>query len=316
MPRYLTRLRCCAGAWEPFRAADGTPFYLNTFEGSLSLSPPAPTPDMRGGLLCDEPGMGKTITVIALMLKSLRADAGLRHVHEVPPTPVVNHVGVRSRRWRASEEASPRVCLDSDATLIVCPSTMVDHWAYQIMRHTHRGALRVATVIKPSQMPSAAEMASLHVVVTTFDVLSKEYGLGSPAVGSKEWYGRNGTPGRGSLSWRYTDCHAPSTPSGAEEEKTLSSLAQVEWKRVVLDEGHVMGASSDSNKALMCARMQCGARWICTGTPTPSTPGSALGHLQGLFAFLNQEPFKSSDVGAPPHAPPPMRRCAECAPRN
>jgi hypothetical protein len=63
-----------AGAWEAFRAADNTPFYFSAVDGSISLEPPSLSPDVRGGLLCDEPGMGKTITVIALILKTLRAD--------------------------------------------------------------------------------------------------------------------------------------------------------------------------------------------------------------------------------------------------
>ncbi len=34
---------------------------------------------------------------------------------------------------------------------------------------------------------------------------------------------------------------------------------QVGWRRIVLDEGHVMGSSCDSNRALMCHQMQvCG----------------------------------------------------------
>ncbi len=40
-----------------------------------------------------------------------------------------------------------------------------------------------------------------------------------------------------------------------EERECMSALLRVAWRRIVLDEGHVMGASADSNKALMCAGM-------------------------------------------------------------
>lgn len=75
-----------------------------------------------------------------------------------------------------------------------------------------------------------------------------------------------------------------------------SALLGISWKRVVLDEGHVMGASSDSNKALILEALQARARWICTGTPTPATPASELMHLHGLMSFLSISPFASADV--------------------
>jgi hypothetical protein len=143
-----------AGAWEAFRAADNTPFYFSAVDGSISLEPPSLSPDVRGGLLCDEPGMGKTITVIALILKTLRADDDVVQNPPLAPfspkaaspagmlvmTPGGSSSSSSSSLLRSSrrssqrglfEAASPVSRLHSDATLIVCPSTMVEHWAYQ-----------------------------------------------------------------------------------------------------------------------------------------------------------------------------------------
>jgi hypothetical protein len=142
-----------AGAWEAFHAADNTPFYLSTVDGCISLEPPPLSPDVRGGLLCDEPGMGKTITVIALILKTLRADDEVvQNPSRAPfsPPKAASPAGMlirtpdrsnssssllrssrRSSQRGLFEAASPASRLHSDATLIVCPSTMVEHWAYQ-----------------------------------------------------------------------------------------------------------------------------------------------------------------------------------------
>ena len=157
-----TEFQQLAGAWEAFRAADNTPFYFSAVDGSISLEPPSLSPDVRGGLLCDEPGMGKTITVIALILKTLRADDDV--VQNPPLAPfspkaaspadlLIRTPGggssssssssslLRSSRRSSQrgifEAASPVSRLHSDATLIVCPSTMVEHWAYQARRNPH-----------------------------------------------------------------------------------------------------------------------------------------------------------------------------------
>ena len=44
------------------------PYWVDVVTGSLSTSPPVKYPDAPGGLLCDEPGLGKTVTALALTL--------------------------------------------------------------------------------------------------------------------------------------------------------------------------------------------------------------------------------------------------------
>ena len=45
--------------------------YLDTVNGGMEVESCPRVPDFRGGLFCDEPGLGKTITGIALVLKTL-----------------------------------------------------------------------------------------------------------------------------------------------------------------------------------------------------------------------------------------------------
>ncbi|XP_068664359.1 F-box protein At3g54460-like isoform X2 [Aristolochia californica] len=53
-----------------FSTEDGFTFYLNAVSGEI-LTAVAPTvTDFRGGMFCDEPGLGKTITTLSLILKT------------------------------------------------------------------------------------------------------------------------------------------------------------------------------------------------------------------------------------------------------
>jgi hypothetical protein len=47
---------------------------------------------------------------------------------------------------------------------------------------------------------------------------------------------------------------------------------QVHWLRVLIDEGHSLGASLGlTNKLAMAMQLRTARRWVMTGTPTPAT---------------------------------------------
>lgn len=69
-------------------------------------------------------------------------------------------------------------------------------------------------------------------------------------------------------------------------------LLQVHWLRVLIDEGHSLGASLGlTNKLAMAVQLTAQRRWVMTGTPTPATAAGAGCALQGthvhLVAFLS-----------------------------
>ena len=73
------------------------------------------------------------------------------------------------------------------------------------------------------KMVAAGVMAADYdIVLTTFDVLSKEWAVASPSNGSARWYELHGTAGRGSQSWRFS----PSDYKGVNAQTlVLSKLA-------------------------------------------------------------------------------------------
>ncbi|KAK3025254.1 hypothetical protein RJ639_044496 [Escallonia herrerae] len=53
-----------------FMTEDGFPFYVNTVSGEIVTGTGPTIRDFRGGMFCDEPGLGKTITSLSLILKT------------------------------------------------------------------------------------------------------------------------------------------------------------------------------------------------------------------------------------------------------
>ncbi|KAL0910993.1 hypothetical protein M5K25_019093 [Dendrobium thyrsiflorum] len=53
-----------------FSTVDGFSFYINTVSGEISTGAVPTISDFRGGLFCDEPGLGKTVTALSLILKT------------------------------------------------------------------------------------------------------------------------------------------------------------------------------------------------------------------------------------------------------
>ncbi|XP_020598804.1 F-box protein At3g54460 [Phalaenopsis equestris] len=53
-----------------FSTVDGFLFYINAVSGEISTGAAPTISDFRGGLFCDEPGLGKTVTALSLILKT------------------------------------------------------------------------------------------------------------------------------------------------------------------------------------------------------------------------------------------------------
>lgn len=49
---------------------DGFQFNINVVSGEVSLGADPIVPDFKGGMFCDEPGLGKTVTTLSLILKT------------------------------------------------------------------------------------------------------------------------------------------------------------------------------------------------------------------------------------------------------
>eukprot|EP00946_MAST-07B_sp_MAST-7B-sp1_P004340 g4340.t1 len=118
--------------WERWEWADGgAPFYYMPCAGELRLEEP---PFTRGGLLCEEMGLGKTLEIISLILWSkINEPVGTidntKKSGWVTPDEAVKSGSSTWYDALSSLETNP-----SGATLIVVPSTLLGQWAAEIRK--------------------------------------------------------------------------------------------------------------------------------------------------------------------------------------
>lgn len=61
---------CRHPLFKEFTSKDGFSFYVNVVSGEITMDKLPLIKDFRGGMFCDEPGLGKTITSLSLILKT------------------------------------------------------------------------------------------------------------------------------------------------------------------------------------------------------------------------------------------------------
>ncbi|KAJ6785626.1 hypothetical protein PWT90_00499 [Aphanocladium album] len=122
-------------------------------------------------------------------------------------------------------------------------------WESQLSEHTVDGALKFARHHAKSKLTSFGDIAGVDVVLTTYHTLSAEW---------------------------------------SETGKTSSLLFSVKWKRIVLDEAHIIRNESSRMCRAMCS-LEAECRWAVTGTPIQNH----LSDLASLLKFIRAHPYET-----------------------
>ncbi|KAF5541231.1 rad8 Rdh54p [Fusarium mexicanum] len=136
----------------------GNEYYLSelfhTVTRDISLFRQAEA-SIKGGILAEEMGLGKTLEVLGLIL-----------LHQ------------RSRPLIQSEYESQAELTPSGATLIVTPPSLKDQWVSEIARHAPGLSVKVyegrKRISEADEQQATDELAGHDIILTTYSVLSSE----------------------------------------------------------------------------------------------------------------------------------------------
>ncbi|KAI0256048.1 SNF2 family N-terminal domain-containing protein [Lactifluus subvellereus] len=199
--------------WQ-YRKTGSKAYYYNI----VTKTPQEVPPVLGRGALCgDSMGLGKTLTMIALIL--------------------------------ATKNDVSSEC--SKSTLIVVPLSVLSNWEKQIQDHCVPNTLSYAVYYGTNRDMSAKDLQKYDVVITTYQTVVGEH---------------NGS----------TDGAA-----GKRRKKDTGRLFGVQWKRVILDEGHNIRNPKTKMAQSVCA-LNAQRRWVLTGTPIINSPQD----LGSILTFL------------------------------
>ncbi|KAI8811806.1 SNF2 family N-terminal domain-containing protein [Cladochytrium replicatum] len=194
----------------------------------------------------------------------------------------------------STTKVSPSIYLSS-STLVIVPDTLTRQWVSEINKHTDEGALKVLEIRNSDKIPPGVELIQFDIVIISMQRFGREerslsFNLDIPCK----------CPYAGAT--RVIDCKCP-TPS--PEKRAPSPLLCVRWFRVIVDEGHSMARSQNTNNTTKLARkLNFDRVWACTGTPLPFVTQhvsrkeiekqdlKAFEHL--CCQFLRVEPYAST----------------------
>ena len=129
--------------WAVRTLPDGTRAWYSRMLDKLTRDEP---PFVRGGFLCEEMGLGKTIVTLALVL--------------------------------ANPQRAPRASplISSRATLVICAVSLVGQWATEVKERYTGGSLSVHIFHGPNRLKDARKLADHDLVITTYATLVADYG--------------------------------------------------------------------------------------------------------------------------------------------
>ena len=135
---------------------NGQRMFFNVITGKEERIKP---PEVLGGILADMMGLGKTLTVLSLVVGSLEEAKEWAKLE--PPAP------------KTAEDAP--LTLNSKTTLLVSPLSTIANWEEQINAHLKSGTLSYYIYHGNNRCSDVKELSKYDMVITTYSIVSSEF---------------------------------------------------------------------------------------------------------------------------------------------
>lgn len=236
------------------RVAEQPCFYMNPYQGDLSLEFPAQEQNCLGGILADEMGLGKTIQMLSL-IHTHRSDVAELARNSSNGNSSVNNLP-RLPPSAAGVVSAPRT------TLVVAPMSLLTQWHEEAQNASEEGTLKSMVYYGSDKVADLRTLCCEANAATAPDVIVTSYG-----TILAEWTSIAAKRGN-------TDGHR--------------GLFSLNFFRIILDEGHTI-KNRQAKTAKACYELSAEHRWVLTGTPIVNK----LEDLFSLVRFLRVEPWNN-----------------------
>jgi len=182
----------------------------------------------------------------------------------------------------------------SSATLVVVPSVLIAHWLQQIAfcaSGTSSAAPRVAVLDKRRKSEDGAvddnnDDDDDDTIKLEHDVRVRTSARYTAVDDLASFDARE-------LANEFDVVIMTLDRLSSEFTNIDTPLLRIFWQRVILDEGHQLSKTlAITNRLSVACALKAHARWLMTGTPTPTTlKGAGTAHLQPLLNFLRHPPY-------------------------
>ncbi len=142
--------------WRVRYRNNGQKTYYNVITGKEERSKPA---EVLGGILADMMGLGKTLSILSLILSTL--DASEAWAKKKPAAP-------------ASDDELPLI-QNAKTTLLISPLSTIANWEEQIKAHIEPGTISYYIYHGTNRCSDITRLASYDVVITTYNVVASEF---------------------------------------------------------------------------------------------------------------------------------------------
>jgi SNF2 family DNA or RNA helicase len=235
--------------WRLQHSANGSRTYLNIITGQEEHKKP---PQVLGGILADMMGLGKTLSILSLVMSTV--DDAAQEWEKLQPCSQDDRdlCPVRKSKGKAALpkiEQTPLV-LNAKTTLLLCPLSTMQNWEEQIRQHIKPGALKYYVYHGPNRIRDASKLAEFDIVITTYGAVSREFA------------------------------------NRSTKKPGIYPIDEINWFRIVLDEAHLIREQNNQQSRAIC-RLAANRRWAVTGTPVQNR----LEDLGSLMTFLRVKPF-------------------------